>query len=102
MGCRLQEGLLILNAEAIGEVRGKDLMVGINLVKDRNAREKFSSPLTPRVVELAYEKGLITRPLLAGDILQLSPSLVITAEEIDNFFNIYASALAEAYNEATG
>jgi putrescine aminotransferase len=100
MGCRLQEGLLSLNAEAIGEVRGMGLMVGVDLVKDRNTREKFTSPLAPRVVELAYEKGLITRPL-AGDILQFSPPLVITAEEIDKLVNIIGSALAEAYNEAT-
>jgi putrescine---pyruvate transaminase len=101
MGCRLQEGLLSLNAEAVGEVRGMGLMVGVDLVKDRNTREKFSSPLAPRVVELAYGKGLITRPL-AGDILQFSPPLVITAEEIDKLVNIIDSALTEAYNEATG
>jgi len=75
------------------------LMVGVDLVKDRNTREKFSSPLATRVVELAYEKGLITRPL-SGDILQFSPPLVITTEEIDKLVSIIGLALDEAYKEA--
>jgi adenosylmethionine-8-amino-7-oxononanoate aminotransferase len=77
------------------------LMVGVDLVKDRAKRKKFSAPIAPRVVEIAYEKGLITRPL-AGDILQFSPPLVITEEEIDIMVEIIGPAIKAAYIEACG
>lgn len=99
MGNRLLEGLQNLGSEAIGEVRGMGLMVGVDLVKDRRTRDKFVTPLAPRVVELAYQNGLITRPL-AGDILQFSPPLVITAEEIDIIVAIIGPAMEAAYDEA--
>lgn len=99
MGQRLVEGIRALDLEAVGEVRGMGLMVGVDLVKDRAGREKFSAPLAPRVVEIAYEKGLITRPL-AGDILQFSPPLVITEEEIDIIIEIIGPAIKAAYIEA--
>ena len=98
MGQRLVEGIRALDLEAVGEVRGMGLMVGVDLVKDRAGREKFSAPLAPRVVEIAYEKGLITRPL-AGDILQFSPPLVITEEEIDIIIEIIGPAIKAAYIE---
>jgi len=99
MGQRLVEGIRALDLEAVGEVRGMGLMVGVDLVKDRAGRKKFSTPIAPRVVEIAYEKGLITRPL-AGDILQFSPPLVITEEEIDIMVEIIGPAIKAAYIEA--
>jgi putrescine---pyruvate transaminase len=101
MGQRLTEGIRALDLEAVGEVRGMGLMVGVDLVKDRAKRKKFSAPIAPRVVEIAYEKGLITRPL-AGDILQFSPPLVITEEEIDIMVEIIGPAIKAAYIEACG
>ncbi len=98
MGQRLQEGLRCLNLKTIGEVRGMGLMVGVDLVKDCKTREKFPVPLAPRVVEIAYEEGLITRPL-AGDILQLSPPLVITGEEIDRIVETLGLAIVKASEE---
>ena len=99
MGKRLLQGLQSIGAEAIGEVRGMGLMVGVELVQDRKKKHKFVFPLAPRVVEIAYEKGLITRPL-AGDILQFSPPLVITEEEIDIIIEIIGPAVDAAYREA--
>jgi putrescine aminotransferase len=99
MGHRLAEGIRALDLEAVGEVRNLGLMLGVELVKDRNDKKKFSAPLAPRVVEIAYGKGLITRPL-AGDILQFSPPLVITEEEIDIIVEIIGPAIKAAYLEA--
>ncbi|HHX76836.1 MAG TPA: aspartate aminotransferase family protein [Firmicutes bacterium] len=98
MGQRLQEGLRCLNLKTIGEVRGMGLMVGVDLVKDSKTREKFPAPLAPRVVEIAFEEGLIIRPL-AGDILQLSPPLVITEEEIDRIVETLCLAIVKATEE---
>jgi len=98
MGQRLLAGLKGLDLAAIGEVRGKGLMVGIDLFKDRNKKEKFHTPLGLRVIEIAYENGLICRSLL-GDIVQLSPPMVITAEEVDFIVNTISKAIRQAYQE---
>jgi putrescine aminotransferase len=98
MGERLLTGLKELDIAAIGEVRGKGLMVGIDLFKDRVKKEKFPSPLGFRVVEIAYANGLICRSLL-GDIIQISPPMVISAEEVDFIVKILAKAIEQAYQE---
>ena len=98
MGERLMNGLRSQNLEAIGEVRGKGLMVGIDLVKKRATKEKFTTSLGARVIEIAYEKGLITR-CLAGDILQLSPPMIIKPEEVDRIVELATAAIQQAYEE---
>lgn len=98
MGRRLQEGLRCMNLNAVGEVRGMGLMVGVELVKDQETREKFTEPLAPRVVEIAYKEGLICRPL-EGDIIQLSPPLVITEEEVDKIIELVGLSINKACGE---
>jgi 4-aminobutyrate aminotransferase len=63
----------------VGEVRGLGLMIGVELVRDRETREK-APELRDRVVQLAFERGLLM--LGAGDnSLRLCPPLVITREQ---------------------
>ncbi len=91
MGNRLVSGLKSLNLEAIGEVRGKGLMVGVDLVKTRANREKFDAKagFAVRVAEIAYENGLICRGL-SGDIIQLSPPLIISEHESYDYTATYS------------
>jgi putrescine aminotransferase len=98
MGERLIAGLSALNLAPIGEVRGKGLMVGIDLVSSRSIREKYQTSLAVRVVEIAYEYGLISRPL-NGDIVQLSPALIISEAEVDKIVEILGEAINKAYRE---
>jgi 4-aminobutyrate aminotransferase len=63
----------------VGEVRGLGLMIGIELVRDRETREK-APELRDRVVRMAFERGLLV--LGAGDnSIRLCPPLVITREQ---------------------
>jgi 4-aminobutyrate aminotransferase len=63
----------------VGDVRGLGLMIGIELVRDRETREK-APQLRDRVVQMAFERGLLV--LGAGDnSLRLCPPLVITREQ---------------------
>ena len=63
----------------VGEVRGLGLMIGIELVRDRETREK-APQLRDRVVQMAFERGLLV--LGAGDnSLRLCPPLVVTREQ---------------------
>ena len=95
MGQRLLQGFLDLDHELIGEVRGKGLMVGVELVKDRRTKEKFETPLAQKVVDIAYAKGLITRPLI-NDVLQFSPPLSISESEVDEIVRIVHESINEA------
>jgi 4-aminobutyrate aminotransferase len=65
----------------IGDVRGRGLMVGIEIVRDQKTKEK-GPELRNRIVKLAFHKGLLL--LGAGDTsLRLSPPLLIDEEQAD-------------------
>ena len=95
MGKLLKERIQALDFDVIGDVRGIGLMVGVELVKNKETKEKYDPPLAPLVVEAAYELGLITRPLI-GDILQFSPPMVISEPEINDIVKILGEAISQA------
>lgn len=65
----------------VGDIRGLGLMIGIELVKDRQTKEKASA-LRDQVLNLAFERGLLV--LGAGDnVIRLCPPLVITRDQCD-------------------
>ncbi len=83
---------------AIGEVRQRGLMVGVELVRDRATRERFDpADRTGHLVCTAIRKrGVILRPL--GDTLVLMPPLSVTEAEIEHL----VSALGESIAEVAG
>nr|WP_156611987.1 aminotransferase class III-fold pyridoxal phosphate-dependent enzyme [Auraticoccus cholistanensis] len=74
----------------VGDVRGRGLMVGVELVADRSTLEPFDPGLrlTERLVAGARELGLLVYPAAGcadgtrGDAVLLGPPLVITAAEV--------------------
>ena len=67
---------------AIGEVRGKGLMLGIELV--RPGTSEPDAPAAARVLEATREAGvLIGKGGLHGNVLRIAPPLSITAAEAD-------------------
>jgi 4-aminobutyrate aminotransferase len=79
VGKFLYEGLKDLEDryEVVGEVRGKGLMVGVELVKDKESKEPNTDGAA-RAMEEARERGLLVgRGGLYGNVLRLSPPLVI-------------------------
>lgn len=67
--------------EIIGDVRGKGMFIGVELVKDRKSR-KPASEETNNIVFRAFEKGLII--LTAGpNVLRIIPPLTIEQELVD-------------------
>ena len=64
----------------VGDVRGKGLMIGIELVKDRETKVRASG--ARRVVEAMFAKGVLV--LGAGrNTIRLCPPLVLTTEQAD-------------------
>jgi len=77
--------------ESIGDVRGKGLMVGVELVKDRETK-KPARAWRNEIVKAAFERGL----LLLGcgeNSLRFCPALSVTAEEIDKCLSIFDDAI---------
>ena len=67
----------------VGDVRGKGLMLAIEMVADAATREPLpkTSDLPSRIARAAYRRGLMLR--VSGPNLILSPPLVITEAELD-------------------
>jgi 4-aminobutyrate aminotransferase len=95
MGERLLGGARRLAEKhaAIGDVRGRGLMVGIEFVKDRATREP--APEVPHdLVERAFKKGLLL--LGAGkSSLRLAPPLVVDDYDVDTALRIIDECLSE-------
>lgn len=88
---RLRE--LQKSIECIGNVRGKGLMVGVELVKNRDTKER-ATDWRNEVIQKAFQKGL----LLLGcgeNTIRFSPTLTVTAEEIDTCLSIFGETLRE-------
>lgn len=83
---------------SVGDVRGLGLMCGIEVVKNKETKEKFGREhqFTKRVTELVNQKGLLTR---VWDIIHFAPPFVITTDEIDRMVSIVDEALTQAESE---
>jgi len=81
----------------VGEIRGRGLIAGIQLVADKstrtlpNAADKW--PL--KVANTCRENGVIVRPLPSVATLAISPPLVITKSEIDTLVSALRNAIDE-------
>jgi 4-aminobutyrate aminotransferase len=77
----------------IGDVRGLGLFLGIELVKDRQTRERASDE-AEAVMYGALSRGLSFKTTM-GNILTLTPALTITREEMDRALDIVEECIAE-------
>jgi adenosylmethionine-8-amino-7-oxononanoate aminotransferase len=92
MGDRLEAALLerFGNHPHIGDIRGRGLFRGIELVRDRATREPFDPALRldARIKAEAMRRGLICYPMggtidgRRGDHVLLAPPFVVSEEEI--------------------
>jgi len=65
----------------VGDVRGRGLMIGVEIVKDRQTKE-YGQSERDRIVELAFERGILF--LGCGpSTVRISPPLVVSKEEAD-------------------
>lgn len=80
----------------IGDVRGRGLMVGVELVEDRQTKAPASAKCA-QVFERCRELGvLIGKGGLAGNTLRIKPPMCITREDIDFLTKCLDMALTEA------
>jgi 4-aminobutyrate aminotransferase len=79
--------------ELIGDVRGKGLMIGVDLVQDRKTKIRARKE-TAKVCWRCWEKGLLLT-LFSGSVLRIAPPLVITRKEIDDALDIIDASLQD-------
>ena len=80
----------------IGDVRGKGLMIGVELVKNRETK-KPAIEETRFIRDLAREKGvLFGSGGVKASVIRIQPPLTISVEELDKALNILEECIAEA------
>jgi 4-aminobutyrate aminotransferase len=79
--------------ECMGDVRGKGLMIGVELVKDRESKER-AIKWRGEVIQAAFRRGL----LLLGcgeNTIRFCPALTVTKDEVDVCLSIFEEAIRE-------
>jgi 4-aminobutyrate aminotransferase len=97
VGKFLYEGLKELEEryDVVGEVRGKGLMLGVELVKDAATKEP-SPEAANQLLEACKDRGLLVgKGGLYGNVLRLAPPLVITEEDAGRAIETIDAALGE-------
>ena len=87
------------DSKVIGDVRGKGLMIGLELVKNKETREPASADAVGRVAKKLQERGVRVMP--SGrhrTTVRLMPPLVITREHLNKGVDMVLAAIKE--NEA--
>ncbi len=102
-GAYLRSQLLALQAryEAIGDVRGEGLLLGVELVQDRASRQPYHE-LGARTTKKCFEFGLsmnIRRRPERGSVWRIAPPLTVSHDEIDRAIAILDRALRESLDE---
>ncbi len=78
----------------VGDVRGRGLMLGVEIVKDKKTKE-YGAEERDRIVELAFERGV----LLLGcgpSTIRIAPPLIVTREEADVAVDVLDECIAIA------
>ncbi len=98
IGGYLKQGLIELKTqhEAIGDVRGMGLMLGVELVTNRTTKEP-AKKMCADVFERAKELGLlIGKGGIHGNVLRIKPPMCISREDVEFLIRVLDIALTEA------
>ena len=102
MGEKIQ-GLLKKGAEdtrTIGEVRGRGLMIGLEMVKDKITREPLDGDTMGNLVISMLNRGVVMVPCgRYGNVFRFMSSLVLTEEYAKKASEIFLEAVKEVESD---
>ena len=82
----------------MGDVRGRGLMIGVEIVKDKKTKE-YGNEQRDRIVELAFERGILF--LGCGpSTVRISPPLVVSREEADAAVDVLEECIRDVGKSA--
>jgi len=101
LGASLKKQLLNLKADhkLIGDVRGQGMMLGIELVRDRNTKEPATQEML-QVMEICKQNGLlIGKGGIDGNVIRIQPPLELTHEQTEKALQILDIAFTKVENK---
>ncbi len=102
-GEALSAGLRALAARhaVIGDVRGRGLAIGVDLVRDRESREPVPVTTTAKIIYRAYQLGAVFFYVgLRGNVLEFTPPLTLGRSEVDEAVGVIDRAMTDVGNGA--
>ncbi|WP_114285345.1 aspartate aminotransferase family protein [Candidatus Halocynthiibacter alkanivorans] len=106
MGAKLQSALVDAFGQHphIGDIRGRGLFIGLEIVADRESKAPFDPALSvaARLKKASFAEGLICYPMSGtrdgklGDHILLAPPFILTEEQIPEIVRPLQAALAQA------
>jgi adenosylmethionine-8-amino-7-oxononanoate aminotransferase len=84
----------------VGEVRGRGLLAGVELVRDKESKAKPSAALKlgQRILDHAFADGLVFRAF-ADDVLGFAPALTYTEQDVDVLIDKLRRAIQRGCSE---
>ncbi len=85
----------LMEISIVSDIRGLGCMWGIELVKDKETKERFSPKykLSSLVESTAYRNGLVCR--VAADVIRLYPPLIINETQVDRIIDILYNSIQD-------
>ena len=93
------------NRDYIGDIRGRGFFIGVEIVRDRDAKEPYTPDLKlhQRIRDTAFENGLICYPMggnidgIRGDVVIISPPYIATEAELGEIVDKLATSLTQVF-----
>jgi 4-aminobutyrate aminotransferase-like enzyme len=93
-GIHFRAGLAVLQQKhnVIGDIRGKGMFIGIDLVKDRNTKE-HAPKQAARLIELTRDEGMLISTVgVEENVLKIRPPLIFNIENTDMALGMLSNA----------
>jgi 2,2-dialkylglycine decarboxylase (pyruvate) len=99
-GARLEAGLRALQQRygCIGDVRGRGLLLGLEIVQDRHMKKPapaLGASITRRCMELGLSMNIVQLPGMGG-VFRIAPPLTVSDSEIDLGLDLLGRAIQES------
>ncbi|HMB46968.1 MAG TPA: aminotransferase [Afifellaceae bacterium] len=103
IGALLKERLIrdLGDHPLVGDIRGEGLMIGVELVADKESRAMIdpAHKAAIRVMKRGFEEGFLVRALPHGNVIALSPPLILTEDHVDELVSGLKRAIDHVHDE---